>query len=95
MTPRERAEKLYEDFRERLFANKRPNLVDMLTEAIIEMREETVLGCPDHPKYSGLRTPRTSCEGCWRFYLDKKDRVNSPTITTKTDVKPVAEDSAL
>ena len=74
MTPRERAEKLYADFRSRLIDNKRPDIVDMLTEAIIEMREEVVLGCNEHPKYNAKRTPRTSCEGCWRYYIDKKDR---------------------
>ena len=84
MTPKERAKKLYEDFRVQLFANKRPNIVDMITEAIIEMRKEIVLGCPDHPKYNGLRTPRTNCEGCWRFYLDKKDRVSS-SVSTKNN----------
>ena len=74
MTPRERAEKLHADFREKLIDNKNPDIVTMLTEAIIEMREEVVLSCTDHPKYNAKRTPRTSCEGCWRYYLDKKDR---------------------
>jgi hypothetical protein len=81
MTPRERAEKLQKEFRDKLIANKRPDIVDMLTEAIIEMREEVVLNCPEHPKYNAKRTPRTSCEGCWRYYIDKKDRTNdAPTL---------------
>ena len=83
MTPRERAEKLHTDFRARLVANKRPDIVDMLTEAIIEMREEVVLGCNEHPKYNAQRTPRTSCEGCWRYYIDKKDRTYDPPSVIK------------
>jgi hypothetical protein len=83
MTPRERAEQLHLEFRERLINNKRPDIVDMLTEAIIEMREEVVLGCEDHPKYSAKRTPRTSCEGCWRYYIDKKDRTYEAPMVIK------------
>lgn len=89
MTPRERAEKLHIEFRKRLMANERPDIVDMLTEAIIEMREEVVFNCPDHLKYNGKRTPRTSCEGCWRYYLDKKDRSND---SPKNIIKPGKDD---
>jgi len=83
MTPRERAEKLHEDFRTKLIANEQPDIVDMLTEAFIDMGKEVVLGCNEHPKYNGKRTPRTSCEGCWRYYLDKKDRAYKPSTLIK------------
>lgn len=74
MSPRERAEKLHEDFRARLMRNEQPDIVDMLTEAIISMREEKAPACEEHPKYTGKRTPRSNCESCWRYYLDRKDR---------------------
>ena len=27
-----------------------------------------VTGCLDHPKYGGVRSPRTDCRGCWSYY---------------------------
>ncbi len=74
MTPRERAEKLHEEFRTRLMRNENPDIVDMLTDAIISMQSEATPPCTEHPDYAGKRKPRTGCEGCWRYYLYKKDQ---------------------
>lgn len=73
MTARERAEQLHNDFRTRTIKNQRPDIVDMLTEAFIDMQGEKVPPCAEHPKYTGKRKPRSNCEDCWRYFLWKKD----------------------
>ena len=52
--------------------------------------------CKDHPKYGGLRKPRTECPGCWAVYKRKKAlRVEmgepDPSKQTEMDKAIVAE----
>lgn len=30
--------------------------------------------CDEHPRYRALRKPRGTCEGCWRAWIERKDR---------------------
>lgn len=76
MLLKERAEKLRDDFRTAMIANQHPDLVKMIVDMLIEMQKDAVSECTAHPKYNAKRTPRTTCEGCWRYYINKKDRVN-------------------
>jgi len=36
-----------------------------------EEARKQALACSDHPKYGGLRKPRTDCEKCWGLYTKK------------------------
>jgi len=94
ITPRERAEQLYTDFRTALMHNKQPSIVDMLEKAIISMQSEKVPPCPDHPKYTGKRKPRAGCEECWRYYLYQKDQKVQGT-TRALLIKPEAPEAPI
>lgn len=89
ITARARAEKLHNDFHNRLMHNRRPDIVDMLEEAFISMLDEQVPRCEEHPKYAGKNKPRTSCEQCWRYYLSLKDhKIQGTTKQTITAEAP-------
>lgn len=50
-------------------------------------KKQHVDPCQAHPSYTGQRTPRTSCEDCWKFYNWNKE--HAATIkATKPSVAP-------
>lgn len=48
--------------------------LDEATNAAKKLIVKAVDGvlCLDHKRYKAKRKPRSSCEACWRIWLDKK-----------------------
>jgi hypothetical protein len=40
--------------------------------------------CKEHPKYQGLRTPRSDCAGCWDVYRAKHSKPEPEPVMKKT-----------
>ena len=73
MTPRERAEYVYESYRASIIRGQKLDLVALIAHHIEEASSiaKEVPKCEEHPKYTGQRKPRTTCEACWKMYLFK------------------------
>jgi len=42
----------------------------------VESSKTQAVPCKDHPKYGGLRKPRTNCPHCWELYEGGKTDEN-------------------
>jgi len=46
--------------------------IESLEKDIETTKEEEFHSCEFHPKYGGIRKPRTDCSICWQVYLTKQ-----------------------
>ena len=61
------------------------SIVELLQDAVLPLAKEEVKAlvenpptiekqlvmCTEHPKYQGLRKPRSECPSCWELYEEK------------------------
>lgn len=65
-------EDVKKEYRKQILTMTYPDLAAILYSKLSVYVDSPPTKCDEHPKYTGKRKPRTSCEKCWNIYLSKK-----------------------